>query len=192
MRTQSSLRTMRTRLTRQIARRVPPKTAFNQPRRRKSLPLWSAISGILLAGISGATLAYFLDRKQGRRRRHTARDQLISIIHRSAAHADRLSRLASSYLYGLAQKMIHLRHAAEPAPNDETLTQRVRSQILRSPEFHKHRIMINAEHGLVVLRGEVDNPKQMRALEKKARKVPGVRDVENLLHLPGCPAPTHL
>lgn len=184
MRTRNSLRDFRTRLRQQIA--------FSTPGRRKGWPLWQAFPTILLAGISGAVLAYFLDRHQGRRRRHMARDRLIGITHRSAAHADRWSRLANSYLYGLAQKLAHLRHAAEPAPNDETLAQRVRSQVLRNPALHTHRININAEHGVVILRGEVDDPKHMHMLEKKARKVPGVRGVENLLHLPGCPALTHL
>ena len=40
------------------------------------------------------------------------------------------------------------------------------------------------------LRGQVDRPELIHDLEEAVRKVPGVRGVENLLHLPGTPAPT--
>jgi osmotically-inducible protein OsmY len=42
-----------------------------------------------------------------------------------------------------------------------------------------------------VLRGEVDSWEIVDDLVEQARAVQGVRDVENLLHLPGQPAPTH-
>jgi BON domain len=44
--------------------------------------------------------------------------------------------------------------------------------------------------GVVWLRGEVKRPEQVRRLEQKARSVPEVRGVENLLHLVKTPAPT--
>ena len=45
--------------------------------------------------------------------------------------------------------------------------------------------------GVVQLRGEVSSPDMIRDLETKTRKVTGVRDVENLLHVHGQPAPMH-
>ena len=50
---------------------------------------------------------------------------------------------------------------------------------------------MNAEEGIVILRGQVDSPELIRDLEKKTRKVHGVKDVENLLHLPGAQAEMH-
>jgi osmotically-inducible protein OsmY len=44
---------------------------------------------------------------------------------------------------------------------------------------------------VVVLRGEVADSAMSERLEHGARAIPGVWEVENLLHLPGEPAPTH-
>ena len=41
---------------------------------------------------------------------------------------------------------------------------------------------------MIVLRGQLERPEQTNAVEAAVRRVPGVRDVENLLHLPGTPA----
>jgi osmotically-inducible protein OsmY len=54
----------------------------------------------------------------------------------------------------------------------------------------KGRVSLNAERGRVFLRGEVDDPDLIEALEAAVRRVRGVKDVESLLHLPGTPAPT--
>lgn len=74
--------------------------------------------------------------------------------------------------------------------NDAVLVSKVESEVLGDPDFPKGSININAEDGIVVLRGQVERPEQVRRLEKAVRKIDGVVDVENLLHLPGTPAPT--
>jgi osmotically-inducible protein OsmY len=53
----------------------------------------------------------------------------------------------------------------------------------------KGQINVNAERGVVVLRGQVERPELLEALEARVRNVKGVRAVENLLHLPGSPPP---
>jgi osmotically-inducible protein OsmY len=56
----------------------------------------------------------------------------------------------------------------------------------------KGSVNINVERdGVVVLRGEVQRPEQMAGIEARVRSIPGVRDVENLLHQPGTPARMH-
>jgi osmotically-inducible protein OsmY len=70
--------------------------------------------------------------------------------------------------------------------DDATLAHKVESEVLRgAPEG----ITVNAEDGIVVLRGEVDSPERMSELARMVLRVPGVSGVENLLHLPGQPAP---
>jgi osmotically-inducible protein OsmY len=49
---------------------------------------------------------------------------------------------------------------------------------------------VNAENGVVYLRGQVEDESLIEALGKSAKKIQGVRGVENLLHPPGTPAPT--
>jgi hypothetical protein len=39
-------------------------------------------------------------------------------------------------------------------------------------------------------RGEVEEPELIKDLEQRTKKVQGVEEVENLLHVPGAPTPT--
>lgn len=78
-----------------------------------------------------------------------------------------------------------------PPADDATLAHRVETELFCDPDIPKGQINVNAEHGVVVLRGEVERPEQIAAIEKKVWKIAGVRTVENLLHLPGTPAPSH-
>jgi hypothetical protein len=41
----------------------------------------------------------------------------------------------------------------------------------------------------VVLRGQLEDARQIQRIEREVREVAGVRDVENLLHPPEVPAP---
>jgi osmotically-inducible protein OsmY len=115
--------------------------------------------------------------------------QLGATVRRSAQRVTRTTRSTVAQASGLAQKAMHLRPAEPSVPDDATLAQRVESELGRHPAWPSARINLNAEHGVIVLRGEVDQPEQIHALEEFVRAVPGVRDVENLLHLPGTAAP---
>jgi osmotically-inducible protein OsmY len=68
--------------------------------------------------------------------------------------------------------------------DDVTLARKVESEIFRDADSPKGQVSVNAESGVVYLRGQVKNPEQMKALEAAARKVDGVKDVNNLLHMP--------
>lgn len=144
----------------------------------------------LFYGSIGAALAYFFDKDSGRRRRALARDRVPALVRGGARRAERLGRNVQSEAYGAAQKARHMREEEKPQPDDATLASKVESEIFRDAEVPKGRINVNAENGVVVLRGEVEQPELISDLEKKTRKVQGVRDVENLLHTPGTPAPT--
>jgi osmotically-inducible protein OsmY len=71
-----------------------------------------------------------------------------------------------------------------------TLARKVETEIFRDAEVPKGQINVNAENGKVVLRGEVEKPALIKDLEKRTQKVQGVREVENLLHVHGTPAPS--
>ena len=138
----------------------------------------------------GAALTYFFDPQQGRRRRAMAQDRIAAFFRQRAGKAEQLSRSASAQAEGMAQKAKHLQEEPKPQPDDVTLARKVESEIFRDAEVPKGQINVNAENGKVVLRGEVGKPEMIRDLEDRARKVQGVQDVENLLHLPGSTAPT--
>ena len=60
--------------------------------------------------------------------------------------------------------------------------------VFRDHAVPKGRININAENGVVFLRGEVDSPELVSALEERVAKVRGVRGVKNLLNASASPA----
>jgi len=78
-----------------------------------------------------------------------------------------------------------------PKPFDDvTIARKVESVIFRDRRVAKGKVDVNVADGVVWLRGEVKTPDLIRRLEARAREVPEVKGVENLLHLPKTPAPT--
>jgi hypothetical protein len=76
-------------------------------------------------------------------------------------------------------------------PNDPTLARKVESELFRDGNVQKGSIDVNAQHGRVQLRGVAESQELIDDLVQRTRNVDGVRDVENLLHLPGSSAPMH-
>jgi osmotically-inducible protein OsmY len=139
---------------------------------------------------AGAALMYFLDPADGKRRRRGTADRVAAFFRRIRRKAGRAGRQAGSQAYGLKQKARHVREAEKPQPNDATLKEKVESEIFREAGTPKGQINVNAENGVVFLRGQVEKPELIEELEAQTRKVQGVRGVENLLHLPDEPAPS--
>lgn len=73
--------------------------------------------------------------------------------------------------------------------DDVTLARKVESEIFRDAGAPKGSVDVNAENGVVFLRGQVDREDQIETLASAARSVDGVKAVESLLHTPGTPAP---
>jgi osmotically-inducible protein OsmY len=139
----------------------------------------------LSAAMGGAALAYFLDPENGRRRRHQSRDQLLSLARHGTKRARKLVHHATSDAAGQARRAAHaLRRAEEVDVDDTTLVDKVESIVFRKHDVPKGQININAENGVVFLRGQVEDPELVEALEARVRKVRGVKGVENLLHTP--------
>ena len=145
-------------------------------------------NGLLLASI-GAVAAFLLDPVQGRGRRARLLDQSAAMWRHGWGGALRQGRLLGGRAGGTLAAWRARSLTGEPA-NDATLKDRVESELLRDPAIPKGAININAEQGVVVLRGEVPDDGMRAMLEKRAGQVRGVWYVENLLHLPGEPALT--
>lgn len=142
------------------------------------------------AGASlGALLEFFFDPASGNRRRKLTRDRTLAFFRRGGRRTARLARGAAAGAYGASRKVAHLKEEEKPQPDDVTLARKVESEIFRDADAPKGQVSVNAEEGVVYLRGEVERPETIRELEEAARKVMGVRGVENLLHAPGEPAP---
>jgi osmotically-inducible protein OsmY len=75
--------------------------------------------------------------------------------------------------------------------DDWTLKAKVESELFRDEHEVKGVINVNAQQGVVQLRGELPSRDLIDALVDRTRKIHGVRDVENLLHTSGTEAPMH-
>jgi osmotically-inducible protein OsmY len=116
-----------------------------------------------LGGAVGAALVYFFDPDNGRKRRKEAIKRTAKVFRQTGRKGP---------------------------PDDVTLARKVESEIFRDAEVPAGQINVNVEDGVVYLRGELEQPDLIEDLGAQARKVQGVRAVENLLHVPGEEAPT--
>ena len=154
-----------------------------------------AIGTLLVAGVAGATgaaAAYLLDPERGRARRALARDRLGAVARRGMREAERAGRTASARAQGLSRKVAHLRAEGVPILDGASLAEKVSTEIFRDSSIPKGQINLNVERGVVVLRGQLESEEQIAEVESRARRVAGVWDVQNLVHLPGLPAPAEV
>ena len=106
------------------------------------------------------------------------------------------ARLAGRVAASVAREATGGRREPEPPPrrpkdlDDVAIARKVESVIFRSRTVAKGKVDVNVADGVVWLRGEVKRPDLVKQLEAKAREVPEVKGVENLLHLPKTPAPS--
>jgi osmotically-inducible protein OsmY len=134
---------------------------------------------VFIAG-AGAAGAYFLDPQQGARRRHVARDRALALLRRGEHDAAQKAR----YAQGVAQGIGHTDTTQPGELDDVTLARKVESEIFRPADAPKGKVDVNAEDGVVYLRGELDDQDEIDSLVEAARRVAGVREVKSLLHTP--------
>ena len=75
--------------------------------------------------------------------------------------------------------------------DDATLKDKVESELFRDEHEVKGSISVNAQEGVVQLRGELPSQDLIDALVHRTKQIHGVREVESLLHLTGTEAPMH-
>src|SRR5919199_917213 len=121
----------------------------------------------VLAGAIGAAIAYFFDPDNGRRRRKMTLDRARS----GAKSAGGAAQSVQSTAQATAAKATHMKEQPKPQPDDVTLARKVETEIFRDAEVPKGQINVNAEDGVVYLRGEVEKPDLIQDLEAKARSV---------------------
>ena len=156
------------------ARRFADAATSDSPRTRRT--------PVLIAAAAGAAVEYFIDPNDGKRRRHIARDRGMAFLRRRGRDA----ASQADYAAGVAKGKIA---EATPSPSKEdlddvTLARKVETEIFRDADAPKGQVSVNAEHGVVYLRGQLDTTAEIDALAEAARQVEGVKGVKNLLHTP--------
>lgn len=147
--------------------------------------IWWAIA----SSAGSMLLAYMFDPQLGRRRRNMLRDRSTSRSRKALRAIASVWRKSTADAYGMSHKIVHLVPRTTDIVDDETLCQRVESQLFRDRHIAKGNLNISAEHGTLILRGEVHTPDEITRVEDRVRQVPGVGNIQNLLHVEGTPAP---
>jgi osmotically-inducible protein OsmY len=108
-------------------------------------------------------------------------------MHRTARRLEREARYSEGRMRGL----LHRALPASPtvAPDDVTLAQKVRSEVLGQGRFRALDVHVDTAAGVVALRGEVPSTAGMAELMAAVGTVRGVARVDSYLHLPGELAP---
>jgi osmotically-inducible protein OsmY len=138
-------------------------------------------------GIGALADRFVFDRSNARRRRHAARERSVAKLRRRARETARRAR----YLEGVAEGVAHKAAHAVPGGNsdkepldDVSLAQKVESEAFRDARVSKAHVSVNAEGGVIYLRGRLESDDEIAALVKAAGAVEGVKGVESKLHTP--------
>jgi hypothetical protein len=137
----------------------------------------------------GALFEYFFDPKGGRRRRHMARDRTVSRMRRGERRAITRARRTRSHALGLARRTMNGRRGDREPLDDTSLAHKVASEAYRRAGVPHDHLSVNAENGVVFLRGVLERQEDIERIEIETRRIEGVRDVQNLVHTPDTPAP---
>jgi osmotically-inducible protein OsmY len=116
-------------------------------------------------------------------------DRVGGLIRSTVRRVERLGRGAGSFATGKADAVRHGSRGPKPGMDDQTLKNKVETEIFRAADSPKGSVDVMVVDGVVELRGEVKRPEDKKDLEAQVRGIPEVRDVRNLLHLPKTPAP---
>ena len=141
------------------------------------------VGGALL----GAAAAYLFDPLAGNGRRARLRDQAAAQLKRAQWRGEQLQRHATNVVEGKMQQLTS--HEGDRAMDDTTIAQRIRSEVLGRPNLDAREVIVDVEEGVARLRGQLDDTERIESVVEETRKIPGVRDIENLIHLPDTPAP---
>ncbi len=144
--------------------------------------------GLLAIGAAGGVaVTYFLDPDRGRARRAQTTDQLGAKVRSTARQARKQADYAAGRAVGVVAEGLP---TESPPGEDQTLKAKVESEVLGHVDgVSPGEIVVTARDGVVELRGQVPTRDTSEELVGRTRRVTGVRDVVNLLHLPGEPAP---
>jgi osmotically-inducible protein OsmY len=164
-----------------IARRPRGRRAGRVPR------LGPRATALFAAFTAGAVAEYFFfDRRHARRRRHMARERGVAVVRRRSRAAIQRARYAEGVAEGVAHRATHAvpGRNSKPMLDDVSLAQKVESVAFREAAVSKAHVSVNAEKGVVFLRGRLETEDEIQRLVRAAAAVDGVERVENLLHTP--------
>lgn len=149
--------------------------------------LFKKMTRLSLLGAAVGALVYFLDPRSGRGRRARAKDQVQAKVRRNGEKASATATHVENKFGGVSS--VVSQPGGEAPDDDKTLVDKIKSEVLGRSEYAGLDVVVDAAGGVVTLRGQVEGPERIDDLAAAVSVVPGVRKVENHLHVPGAPAP---
>lgn len=125
----------------------------------------------------GAGAAFFFDPQLGKGRRSLARDRSTAFVRRLRRVGTGKLKLVGGHARGFRALLGRLVKRESVHTDDQTVTQRIRSDAFRDVGVSTRDIDVNVEDGVARLRGNVESGSLADDLVSRVRKVPGVRDV---------------
>jgi osmotically-inducible protein OsmY len=142
---------------------------------------------ILLGSAFGALLAYFFDPKKGSERRGMVMGKAGSAANLGSTVQHSVHNVATG-----AQSAVRgsVPHAPDnPDPDDNTLKDRIESEVFRNPKYSREHLNILVVDGVVDLHGQLPTQDEIDSLIARIEGMRNVKGVQSYLHLPGTPAP---
>jgi hypothetical protein len=152
----------------------------------------SSTRSLALAAAGGAVAMYLADPDRGLRRRKVMKDRTMASLRKGRRRAGRTAIYLQSTATGKVKHALHARDEPAPVADDQMLTDRVLSMAFRELDIEHGGVNVNSERGIVVLRGVLDQPEDIRKLEQAVGSVPGVQEVVSYLHLPNTDPPSEI
>jgi BON domain len=148
-------------------------------------PAATMVALLVASGVGALAEYFFLDRQNGARRRHLARDRTRAVLRRRSRDAARRAKYLEGVAEGVAYKAAHAVPGVgghkEP-PDDVTLAQKVESIAFRRAGVPKGQVSVNADNAVIYLRGRLESDGQIEELVRATHAIAGVNGVKNLLH----------
>ena len=125
-------------------------------------------------GMGALADRFVFDRANARRRRHLARERGVAKLRRRSRAAVRRAKYTEGVAEGVAHRAAHavpgVGKRKEPL-DDVSLAQKVEGEAFRRAGVSKAHVSINAERGVVYLRGRLDSEREIEALVRAAGAV---------------------
>jgi osmotically-inducible protein OsmY len=125
----------------------------------------------------GFATAFFLDPRDGTRRRHVLRDRLLRLARRGRSSVSRRAKYSAGRARGVVAEARTAIGDADVATDDVTVKQRILSDALRDVQVKTSDVAVDVTNGVVTLRGALSSRTLADDLVARIRDVPGVRDV---------------
>jgi hypothetical protein len=135
----------------------------------------------------GALFSYLWDPDRGHARRVRLHNQSFAALRHRRRELTRARTRLLRRAEGRVRAQWHRipRSPGRDRPDDVTLVDKIRSEVLGQARFHGLPINVDACAGVVHLRGELPEQARIDDLVAATGRVVGVRMVQSFLHLPG-------